>query len=89
MPKFPSFTLKFAFVSVGLLLWGNPGFAQSPAPYGFWTSASGETLFVSNGGCSQGLNGSITVAGTCSWNGNYGGFDNYLLRISTKWKRLF
>jgi hypothetical protein len=56
-------------LAVGLMAAGSmSAFAQASAPVGFWTTQSGETLFVSGGGCSQGLNGRITVAGTCSWN---------------------
>ena len=48
---------------------GHPALAQAPAPFGFWMTQSGETLLITQQGeCSQGLNGSITVAGRCTWN---------------------
>ena len=69
-------TLAAAF-GFGVLLGaaiGHPAFAQSAAPFGFWTTASGETLLVAQSGeCSQGLNGRITVAGRCTWESSYGG----------------
>jgi hypothetical protein len=69
--KFAAFGLAGALLGAGI---SHPAFAQSPAPFGFWTTESGETLLVTqSGSCSQGLNGSITVAGRCSWESSYGG----------------
>jgi len=63
------------FLAVSLLaVLTVPASAQSPAPIGFWTTQSGETLLVTQSGeCSQGLNGRITAAGRCTWNSTSGG----------------
>jgi hypothetical protein len=47
--------------------------AQSPPPFGFWATNSGETLLVSASQCSLALNGKITTSGSCSWNATYAG----------------
>jgi hypothetical protein len=68
---------KLVALGLASVLWvgiEQTALAQSSIPFGFWTTTSGETLLVTvNGECSQGLNGSITVAGRCTWNGSYRG----------------
>jgi hypothetical protein len=70
---------KSILAALGLAGWlwtglGQPAFAQSAAPFGFWATESGETLLVTQGGsCSLALNGSITTAGRCTWESSYAG----------------
>jgi hypothetical protein len=52
------------------------GNAESPPPFGFWTTPDGsEQLLVTQGGqCSLADgSGQITTSGSCSWNGSSGG----------------